>query len=825
MKFTKKIPRFFIPLIVISFILIVSILFVFLSNLLRDKQMEILTVKRQLAVTEIEKDFTEVESVLTSLSSVIKQNPNDPNLLEIMDEIDQEYQTITQIYFGQTDGSYVITVDFDEPEGFDIRQRPWYLTAISAGELTYTDAYIDAVIESTIMTIAMPIYQDDQFIGVLGADIEVDTMAQFISDFIDEDIGYAFLLDENGYVLAHSLLDSNILSLVSYQTYDLPDELLLEDEGVTRTVNTMDYKGKIAYQSITHSNFVFGIFMTNTELNQSIRTLTIVSLAVVALALAIIIVLFFSYHYGVQKPLNELITDIEKIDISKNASFRLEAHDKKGFKAARLALNRLIDMSVDYQTQLEESYEELSIENQKIELLLSSSSDIVFVLDNFKRYINIYGDTHTIFGLDKSEFIGKTHEEVFGGKYAKQREVQYDKALEGETVLYSWENTIDGKTYYYETVINPIFNHSHEITGIVGVARDITEQENRYKELVYISTHDYLTELYNRKVYDEKLNKLNQDQDYPFALINMDVNGLKLINDAYGHRFGDIAIKKTADILRKTVRKEDTVCRVSGDEFTVIMPKATKKEVDHFKNKLKKALRNIKIINIELSLAVGYYIQTDNKTTVDEMRKLAENNMYKQKVLERKSVKNKAISAILKTLTDKFDVEKRHSERVKNLSIEIGKALNLDEESIKALGTAAMFHDIGKISIPDEILNKPDKLTKEEYEIIKTHTTTGYDILNTADEYSDLAIHASLHHERYDGLGYPNGLKGDQIPLFSRIIAVADAYEAMTSDRPYRKKMSKEKAIQEIIDYSGTQFDPLIAKVFIEDVLSQEETL
>ncbi|MCF7924874.1 MAG: HD domain-containing protein, partial [Candidatus Izimaplasma sp.] len=128
----------------------------------------------------------------------------------------------------------------------------------------------------------------------------------------------------------------------------------------------------------------------------------------------------------------------------------------------------------------------------------------------------------------------------------------------------------------------------------------------------------------------------------------------------------------------------------------------------------------------------------------------------------------------------------------------------------------------GKISLPDNILNKPGKLTEEEYEIVKTHTTIGYDILHTADEYSDLAIHASNHHERYDGLGYPNGLKGKDIPLFSRIIAITDAYEAMTSDRPYRKKMSKAKATKEIIDNAGTQFDPELAKAFVEKVLNKE---
>ncbi|MFA6890310.1 MAG: HD domain-containing phosphohydrolase, partial [Bacilli bacterium] len=139
------------------------------------------------------------------------------------------------------------------------------------------------------------------------------------------------------------------------------------------------------------------------------------------------------------------------------------------------------------------------------------------------------------------------------------------------------------------------------------------------------------------------------------------------------------------------------------------------------------------------------------------------------------------------------------------------------------LKQAGLFHDIGKISIPDSILNKPEKLTDEEYDIIKTHTEVGYQILRAADEYSDLAIHALHHHERWDGKGYPTALEGNDIPLFSRIICVVDAYEAMTADRPYRKRLTKEHAIAEIRKCSGTQFDPKIAKIFIEQILRKED--
>jgi HD-GYP domain-containing protein (c-di-GMP phosphodiesterase class II) len=143
-------------------------------------------------------------------------------------------------------------------------------------------------------------------------------------------------------------------------------------------------------------------------------------------------------------------------------------------------------------------------------------------------------------------------------------------------------------------------------------------------------------------------------------------------------------------------------------------------------------------------------------------------------------------------------------------------------DELFGLELAGMYHDIGKISIPDAILNKPGRLTEEEFDIMKTHPEVSYQILRAADEYSDLAIHALYHHERWDGKGYPSGKQGEDIPLFSRIITVADAYEAMTSVRVYKDKMNQKDAVNEIIRCSGTQFDKAIAKVFVTKVLHKE---
>jgi len=160
-----------------------------------------------------------------------------------------------------------------------------------------------------------------------------------------------------------------------------------------------------------------------------------------------------------------------------------------------------------------------------------------------------------------------------------------------------------------------------------------------------------------------------------------------------------------------------------------------------------------------------------------------------------------------------------HSKRVGQFSYQLGKALGFDGIELETIEIAGLLHDIGKTSIPKNILNKPDTLTTEEWQIMKTHVLIGYDILNSNSNFSEIAHAARSHHERIDGKGYPDRLKGDEIPYLARLISVVDAYEAMTNDRPYRKAFPKQKAIQELRRNSGTQFDPDILDVFINEVL------
>jgi diguanylate cyclase len=485
---------------------------------------------------------------------------------------------------------------------------------------------------------------------------------------------------------------------------------------------------------------------------------------------------------------------------------------------------KIQDKLVDAEIRAKESLDRLKLvmDNLPIGIAVNSVKPEVYFEYMNSNFPEFYGTTRESL-INTEDFFKAVYENEATREDIKRRVLEGIES--GNPKLMRWDNIPIMKhgiiTRYISAQNISIPNSSYYISMV----EDVTEKKQKEEKILYVSEHDFLTDLYNRRYYFDRFKHLNQPQFYPLGLMMLDVNGLKIINDAFGHHAGDEALITIGNTLKEVFEEKDIISRIGGDEFTVLLPNTTEETLQAYKEKLVKIVKMKQINNIEVSLAIGFELIINNNDMIDEIQKFAENRMYAHKSVVGTSVRNQAINAILKTLTDKYADEKRHSVEVSHLCKLIGIELKLKEDALKELEQAGLFHDIGKISIPDRIIGKPGKLTDEEFDIIKTHTSIGYQILRAADEYSDLAIHALHHHERWDGSGYPSKLKGEDIPLFSRIINVVDAYEAMTADRPYRKKLSKEYAVSEIIRCAGTQFDPNIAKLFVEKVLKGEWTV
>jgi diguanylate cyclase (GGDEF)-like protein/PAS domain S-box-containing protein/putative nucleotidyltransferase with HDIG domain len=419
-------------------------------------------------------------------------------------------------------------------------------------------------------------------------------------------------------------------------------------------------------------------------------------------------------------------------------------------------------------------------------------------------------------GIHEADIIGKTVLDLFPDLE------EYWLDMYGEAVMYhktlTFMNYFKTLNKFFKVSVFPIEN-----IKFATLTEDITEEKEKQDEIIYLSNHDYLTGLYNRHFFVKSFKKLDRIGNYPLAILMIDLNGLKIINDAFGHLSGDEALKIVAHACQETFQEQDIIARIGGDEFAVILSKTTEKEVEKYRKQLVDKISNKNVKSIYLSVATGFSFKYDHSNVdLNTLLKNSENHMYRRKLSEGISNRNNAIQAILNTLTKKYNSEKVHSKNVSQISYRIGQAMGLDDDMLQELKLAGLFHDIGKISIPDDILRKKGRLTNEEYDIIKNHTNTGYQILRAADKYSDLAIHALYHHERWDGRGYPKGLIGDEIPLLARIICVADAYDAMTSVRTYKDKMNEQDAIKEVIRCAGSQFDRNIAQVFVEDVMGYE---
>jgi len=289
-----------------------------------------------------------------------------------------------------------------------------------------------------------------------------------------------------------------------------------------------------------------------------------------------------------------------------------------------------------------------------------------------------------------------------------------------------------------------------------------------------------------------------------------------LVNDAFGHLKGDLHLCKVSRILEESCRKEDIISRWGGDEFSIVLPKTKKENVNKIIKRIRSSANKVKKDDIPLSISLGSSAKEKPNQDIKTVFQTAESNMYSRKLIERKSISSSVISALERTMWEKSHETREHAERVKKLALKLGNSINLYQNKLDELVLLSALHDIGKIAIPEDIINKNGKLTKKEWIIMKKHPEIGYNICATSPQLVNIAETVLAHHEWWNGSGYPQGLKGGNIPIASRIITIVDSYDVMVTGRNYKKPLKKDKAIKELEKYSGIQFDPKLVKIFVE---------
>jgi diguanylate cyclase (GGDEF)-like protein/PAS domain S-box-containing protein len=447
--------------------------------------------------------------------------------------------------------------------------------------------------------------------------------------------------------------------------------------------------------------------------------------------------------------------------------------------------------------------------------VIENIGDGFLILDHNDILIDINNKAEKILGKSEKELIGKDFYSLLPELTNKKNNFNIVDEID------ITENKIRAT---FEIITTEIHNFYRKVVGKSIILHDITERKKSEDNIKYLSFHDLLTELYNRRFFEEELKRLDCERQLPISIIMGDLNGLKLVNDVFGHTEGDALLKLTTDILKRVCRSEDILARWGGDEFVLLLPKTSIADSEDIMIRIIKECKKTSGQKIPVSLSLG---DATKETTVQNIQAIAidaENNMYKNKLAQKESISSSIIFALDQALYEKSSETKEHTDRICDFAIRLGKSINLSSSQLDELSLLALLHDIGKVAIPETILLKEGRLTEKEWEVIKKHPEIGFNIANASPQIAHIAKAILSCHESWDGCGYPQGLAGESIPIISRIVNIADAYDVMMSKRSYKEPMSKDNAMEELKKCAGSQFDPELINKFISIITDEEKT-
>jgi diguanylate cyclase (GGDEF)-like protein/PAS domain S-box-containing protein len=376
----------------------------------------------------------------------------------------------------------------------------------------------------------------------------------------------------------------------------------------------------------------------------------------------------------------------------------------------------------------------------------------------------------------------------------------------------------DGSISWIKERSFPIYDDSGKTRRVVGIAADITDLKLGEQKLKYLSLHDSLTGLYNRIYFEEEMSRIERARYDMVGIVSCDVDGLKLVNDTLGHDQGDNLLVAAARVIKESFRDGDLVARIGGDEFSVVLPNTTEAAVENTCQRIQEAVADYNATNPELplSISVGFAVSNGVYRNAKDLFKEADNSMYRKKLYRTQSVRSTIVKTLINTLKARDLTTEQHVIRLEKLLALLATFIGLPESMTSDLSLLARFHDIGKVGISDTILFKENSLTSAEWSEMKRHCEIGYRMALSAPELVPIADWILKHHEWWNGQGYPLGIKGEEIPIECRLLGITEAYEAMTSVRPYRRAFSHREAVAELLKHSGTQFDPKLVERFIQ---------
>ncbi|MHB8096847.1 MAG: PAS domain S-box protein [Erysipelotrichaceae bacterium] len=427
-----------------------------------------------------------------------------------------------------------------------------------------------------------------------------------------------------------------------------------------------------------------------------------------------------------------------------------------------------------------------------------------------QKYCDIVGYSKD--ELKQMTYIDVTHPEDV------QKDVDYfEQLLKGEIETYTIEKRLirKNKEIIWINLTVSIVPQAHGEIYVLAVIDDISDRKNAEIRMNYLNYHDQLTGCYNRRYYEESNKKLDQPSYYPLSLVMVDADGLKLVNDALGHLYGDQLLILIANVLKETALNQGDVYRIGGDEFILTLPNTSKEEALKVIDKIHSNLKNQSVGDFNISVSCGCATKTHSSQFILDVFSEAEDVMYREKLLNSQNTIQKTLDHVLNILFERSAFERTHASHVVDYCHKMAEALGYSYTDKEMLLKAAFIHDIGKIGIDPKILEKKDKLNEYELKEMHRHSEIGYRILNSSNHFSDISMIVLAHHEKWDGTGYPKGLKGKEIPEYAQIIALSETYDVLISKDSYKEIISRSDAFNELLNQSGKQFNPELVIQFV----------
>lgn len=806
----------------------------------------------------------ETKEIELMASTPLVTGKDTPAILTYFNTEIQRNPDFEELFISDKQGNFIM----NSGKTGTIADRDYFQKAMVSGETVISDPLISRGSGQQSIVVAAPIKNGGQVVGLMGGTVNISDLTKIVTSERVGQIGYAFMVQDDGQLIAQSnpefKLTYNALKEgnMSLDFHSAIRKMIRGETGVTLS-NLNNQDTYIAFAPIPNVKWSLGVVVPETYVTDQLRDLPVYFL-VMTLCLGSFLALVLNRWLAV--PLTKLAKLTTKLndnlqetvdDLSYNGPVAEVQSLARNYKTMTMALRdsfknletlnanlegEILERTLA-QVSLEKSYEELEaaeeelrsnfdkLQAQEIVLreserrfrsLLENVELVTGIIDKEGNLTFVNDFALELTGFQRDEVIGLNYFNTFMPNEIHEKVFQtFRKAIENKNTMFHGVYPIQSKSGLIRLVNwnnTLLYNSDGEVYGVASIGEDITERKEFEEKLKYISFRDSLTGLYNRTYFEHSLQLLEKENVVPVGMIVCDVDGLKLVNDTLGHSIGDQLLKLTADLIKHCFREGDQMFRIGGDEFAIILPKSDLPVVERACQRMRKAVEKYNQDHVEfpLSLSVGFAVSGETKPDVKEVFKEADDGMYREKLHRSKSTRSALVYALMKALEARDFITEGHADRLQDVVLSIGEAVGLTERNLADLRLLAQFHDIGKVGIPDRILFKPGRLTKKEFAEMQRHSEIGHRIAQSAPDLLPIADYILRHHEWWNGGGYPLGLKEEEIPTECRILAIADAYDAMTSNRPYRKALKPEQAFQELIRNSGIQFDPNLVPIFID---------